>query len=109
MQHLLQLQQLSKEIEALGIRAAAISVEPVRGKGGAVAGQELRYPLLSDAKLTVSDAYRVTAKGEGFSRPAVFLIDPEGRIRFGRVGVPHGPFDAQALENAVALVREGKR
>jgi allophanate hydrolase subunit 2 len=37
------------------------------------------------------------------------LIDPEGRIRFGRVGVPHGPFDAQALENAVALVREGKR
>jgi peroxiredoxin len=51
-----------------------------------------RYPVLTDSELTAIDRYGVADPGETdddgrrIARPALFLLDREGVVRFAHVG-----------------------
>ena len=47
----------------------------------------LKYPVLSDSLRTFINAYDVLHPQEGISRPAAFIIDREGNIRWEFVGM----------------------
>jgi peroxiredoxin Q/BCP len=75
------------EFSKRGIRVAAISVDPVqvnlwlREKAG------LTFPLLSDPEAKVIRPYdllhiRGSPKGVDIARPAEFLVDPSGTVRW---------------------------
>ena len=46
----------------------------------------LRFPLLSDADLSVATAYGVAMEGRDIAIPAVFVVDRQGLIRFRKIG-----------------------
>lgn len=104
--HLLQLQQHQSKLKAVGAFALALSVEPGTTTQGFRNSNKLSYPILCDANHKVSDQYRTYSADDKFSKPALFLIDREGVIRLGRIGVAHGPFDDAALQDAINLLKK---
>ena len=44
--------------------------------------QDLPFPMLSDIKRELSNALGILDKSEGVSQRAIFIVDPEGMIRF---------------------------
>ena len=80
-------QQRLPEFETRGIRVVAISVDPP--KINRRQGQKLgyTYTFLSDPKAEVIRRYDLLHRGAGpkgtdIARPAEFLIDPSGTIRW---------------------------
>ncbi|PYL22921.1 MAG: hypothetical protein DMF37_11065 [Verrucomicrobia bacterium] len=80
-------QQRLPEFESRGIRVVAISVDPP--KINRRQGQKLgyTYTFLSDPKAEVIRRYDLLHRGAGpkgtdIARPAEFLIDPSGTIRW---------------------------
>ena len=63
---------------------------------------QVPFPVLSDADHAVSETYNVyNLLGDGLATPAVFVIDPAGRIVWNQIGRPtrvHVP-TATILEN----------
>ena len=57
---------------------------------GAAEQARLPFPLLSDVDLTAIDAYDVRhhdePKGRQIARPAIFLLDRRGVVRYAYVG-----------------------
>jgi peroxiredoxin (alkyl hydroperoxide reductase subunit C) len=47
--------------------------------------KEVQYPVLSDYTKSVSRAYDVLNEEKGFANRGVFLIDPEGMVRYASV------------------------
>jgi peroxiredoxin len=72
------------ELRALGLAAAALSVDtPERSRAVAVE-LGLPFPLLCDPERRVVAAYGVFNRGEkgGIAYPATFVLDRERRVRF---------------------------
>ena len=70
-----------------GIRVVAVSVDPVSVSRTLAEKAGLTFPLLSDPEQKVIRSYdllhiRGGPKGVSIARPAEFLIDPTGTVRF---------------------------
>jgi peroxiredoxin len=80
-------QQRLSDFDARGIRVVAISVDPVDTNQRHCRKMGFTYPFLSDAKAEVIRRYDLLHRGAGpkgadISRPAEFLIDSAGIIRW---------------------------
>jgi peroxiredoxin 2/4 len=80
------------DFEAIGADVLGISTDSVfshrawlqtpRDKGGVA---DLRYPLASDQTKDVSRAYGVLIENQGIALRGLFVIDPEGTLRYAVV------------------------
>ena len=80
------------DFEAIGADVLGISTDSVfshrawlqtpRDKGGVA---DLRYPLASDQTKDVSRAYGVLIENQGIALRGLFVIDPEGILRYAVV------------------------
>jgi len=72
---------------AFGAEVLAISAESPGRSEAYLRSHPLPYPTLVDADHTVFDAYDVTSRLISLGqRPALFVIDAEGVVRFEEVG-----------------------
>lgn len=76
-----------EEIRTSGGEVLAISVDSPEENAGVVQRLGLDFPVLSDPELKAIDAYDLrhedaVVEGTDVARPAVFLIDREGIIRW---------------------------
>ncbi len=72
---------------ALGAEVLAISAEGPERSESYLRSHPLPYPTLVDAEHEVFDAYDVTSRLISLGqRPALFVIDAEGVVRFEEVG-----------------------
>ncbi|GGO91714.1 hypothetical protein GCM10012280_40230 [Wenjunlia tyrosinilytica] len=70
----------------LGADVWAISPQGLRTHAEFARSNNLRMPLLADTGRTVAHAFGVTAPGVGIRR-SVFLIGPDGRVRWQHVAL----------------------
>ena len=76
-----------EKFEALGARVIAIAPEGVDGLSRYPNGGEFPFPLLGDENHGTFDAYDVANRALSLGqRPAVFVIDRDGIVRFDSVG-----------------------
>jgi peroxiredoxin (alkyl hydroperoxide reductase subunit C) len=80
-------QKALPEFEARRIRVAAISVDPPETSRELAGSQGYTFPLLSDPSLETIRRYGVAHEegrvdGEDIARPAEFLIDAGGTVRW---------------------------
>jgi peroxiredoxin Q/BCP len=72
---------------ALGAEVLAISAESRERSEAYLRSHPLPYPTLVDADHEVFDAYDVTSRMMSLGqRPALFVIDADGIVRFEEVG-----------------------
>jgi peroxiredoxin Q/BCP len=86
---------------ALGAEVLAISAESPARSESYLRSHPLPYPTLVDADHEVFDAYDVTSRLISLGqRPALFVIDAEGIVRFEEVGAQQYniPPDDKVLE-----------
>jgi thioredoxin-dependent peroxiredoxin len=86
---------------ALEAEVLAISAESPERSEAYLRSHPLPYPTLVDADHTVFDAYEVTSRLMSLGqRPALFVIDAEGVVRFEEVGAQQYniPPNEQVLE-----------
>lgn len=79
------MQSRIEEIRAEDAEVLAISTDTVEDTAAAFRSQGLTFPVLADPELQAVDAYGVRhslggIEGDDIARPAVFVIDREGRI-----------------------------
>ncbi len=80
---------LKGEFDKRGVKAIAISVDPIEdhrgwaGDIGEIGGTDLNFPIIADPDRTVSELYDMIHPGEGdtSSVRSVFIIDPENKVR----------------------------
>jgi mycoredoxin-dependent peroxiredoxin len=88
-----------------GIRVAAISVDPAETSRDWASRSGYTFTILSDPKLDAIHKYDVAVDEEGIARPAEFLVDANGVVRWrnltGDYYVRARP--AQVLEAAKGL------
>jgi peroxiredoxin len=80
-------QRRLSEFEARGVRVVGISVDPPEINRRQSQKQGYTFPLLSDAKMHVIRRYdvlhpRAGPKGGDIARPAEFLLDSNGIVRW---------------------------
>ncbi len=89
-----QLRQHYPEFEQHGAQIVAISSESQEGGAKLKSELDLPFPVLADADRQVIETYGVfhedEPKGRAISRPATFVIDPTGAIRYRYVGEDAG-------------------
>ncbi len=81
--------QLKSEFDKRGVKAIAISVDPIEdhrgwaGDIGEVGGTDLNFPIIADPDRTVSIMYDMLHPGEDdvSSVRSVFIIDPSNKVR----------------------------
>jgi thioredoxin-dependent peroxiredoxin len=80
---------LKDEFDKRGVKAIAISVDPVEshtawaGDIAAVGGTALNFPIIADPSREVSQAYDMIHPGEGDTSTvrSVFIVDPNNKVR----------------------------
>jgi len=80
---------LKDEFDARGVKAIAISVDPLEshqgwaGDIGDVGGTDLNFPIVADPTRAVSELYDMIHPGEGDTSTvrSVFIIDPADKVR----------------------------
>lgn len=96
-----------EELSALGAQVLAISVDG--GPDGTKLKTKLRFPfaVLSDPEHTVIDRYAgieaELRQGVAIGKPATFVLDPTGRIRWFHVGEDFA--DRPLVEEVIEQVR----
>ena len=86
---------------ALGAEVLAISAESPARSEAYLRSHPLPFPTLVDEKHAVFDAYDVTSRLISLGqRPALFVVDAEGAVRFEEVGAQQYniPPDDKVLE-----------
>jgi len=75
------------EFERFGAQILGISVDSIYCHGAWAAVRGLRFPLLADfePKGEVARLYKVYREPDGFSERALYVVDPEGIIRYAHV------------------------
>ena len=85
----------------------AVSAEPLEVAREAAREASLPYPVLSDADLAAIDRFGLghldEPAGRRVARPAAFILDRRGTVRFGHVG--EHPHDRPAI-GAILLALE---
>ena len=82
------MQSRLNENRAQGGKVVAICADSVEKNLDVSRQQKLFFPILSDLDLTATDAYGLRHKkgnpmeGRDISRPAIFLLDAEGIVRW---------------------------
>jgi len=82
------LQSRLQEIRNHGGRVVAVCVDSVEKNRGVVEQLKLDFPILADTDFVTTDAYGLRHKlgnpmeGRDISRPAIFLLDSEGIVRW---------------------------
>ncbi|MFC1525183.1 peroxiredoxin family protein [Candidatus Latescibacterota bacterium] len=81
---LVQLQELTSELDSLGYQVLAVSPGPAEDLIKAATRSGVTFPLLADPGLKVSQAFGLAfgAPGRELPVPAVYVLDREGRIHF---------------------------
>lgn len=105
----LQLRSYSEDLnafEALGATVLCLSPQDVESHEAFARANDLRVPLLADLGSKVGEAYSILGP-LGFYRRSVFVVDPEGIVRFVRrslSSLTYVPAD-QLLEAVRATLR----
>ena len=95
-----------EQIDGLDAEVVGISPQDVESHDRFIAEHGLTVPLAADVDKSVSASYGVLAPGGGFVRRAIFVIDPEGIIRYRKVAlVGLGFEDADDLGSALDQAR----
>jgi peroxiredoxin len=81
------LQTYYEQIQGLNAEVIALSADPQVTARQTVLDLGLRYPVLSDSLRTSINAYDVLHPQEGIARPAAFIVDREGIIRWQFIGM----------------------
>ncbi|HXF63411.1 MAG TPA: peroxiredoxin [Caldilineaceae bacterium] len=97
-----------EEFRKYGAVLLGISVDSIYSHGAWALLRGLQFPLLSDfePKGAVARRYNVYRERDGFSERALYVVDPEGIIRYAHVSpqLPHIP-DIYELFDALARIR----
>ena len=83
----MELEESIAEFEDNGIGLLAISVDAPATAAKMVDRHDLTYPLLSDVDLAAITAYDVKHPLLNLAKPAVFVLDSDGVIRWEQTGV----------------------
>ena len=76
-----------ERFEELGAAVVAVSAESVKAAGSYLDRHPLPFPIVVDADHEMFDAYDVTSRALSLGqRPAVFVIDGDGVVRFDSIG-----------------------
>jgi len=95
-----------EQIDALDAEVVGISPQDVDSHERFIAEHGLTVPLAADVDKSVAKAYGVLGPGGAFVRRAIFVIDPEGVIRYRKVAlVGLGFEDADDLHAALDRAR----
>ncbi len=95
-----------EQIDGLDAEVVGISPQDVESHDKFIAEHGLTVPLAADVDKSVSASYGVLAPGGSFVRRAIFVIDPEGIIRYRKVAlVGLGFEDADDLGSALDQAR----
>jgi peroxiredoxin len=82
------------------IRPFGVNPASVKSHGAYAAKLGLPFPLLSDAGLEISRAYRtLKPDGSGIAR-SVCLIDRDGRVLYSQAGAPGADIVLESLSTA---------
>jgi len=90
-----------------GASILAVAPEPVAAVERYVSHHPVPFTLVSDAEHTAFDAYDVASRAMSLGqRPALFVIDGDGIVRFDSVGTQQWqiPANRQVLAVLAALV-----
>ena len=91
-----------EKIDDLDAEVIGISPQDVESHERFIAEHGLTVPLAADVDKSVARAYGVLAPGGSFVRRAIFVVDPEGVIRYRKVAlVGLGFEDADDLHSAL--------
>lgn len=84
------IQEIYHEFEKRGAKAVVILAESLRRMEAFMEKHQYPFPVLSDVRRTASKEYgvyvRVNFESVNMARPACFIVDPEGTIRYVYVG-----------------------
>ena len=95
-----------EQIDDLDADVVGISPQDVDSHENFIAEHGLTVPLAADVDKSVAKSYGVLAPGGGFVRRAIFVIDPEGVVRYRKVAlVGLGFEDADDLRSALDSAR----
>ena len=80
---------LKDEFDKRGVKAIAISVDPIESHNGwaqdiaEVGGTDLNFPLIADSDRKVSELYDMIHPGEGDTSTvrSVFIVNPKNKVR----------------------------
>lgn len=87
MNQLVQLAAALPQFQARRAELIALAVQDQAGAKSAAAMSGATYPILADPEHRAADAYGVYNRlGDGLATPAVFIIDPSGRIVWSYIG-----------------------
>jgi peroxiredoxin Q/BCP len=75
-----------EEIEGLDADVVGISPQDIESHRNFTTEHGLTVPLVADVDKEVADAYGVLGPG-GFVRRAIFIVDPDGAIRYRKVAL----------------------
>jgi peroxiredoxin Q/BCP len=94
-----------EELDGLDAEIVGISPQDVDSHERFISEHGLTVPLAADPDLSVADAYGVKGPG-GFVRRSIFVVDPEGTIRYRKVAlVGLGYEDVGDLREALSEAR----
>lgn len=81
-----ELQKSYKDIKDTGAELIAISADPVVDAQRAAVEMKLSYPILSDPSKGMITSWGVLHPQEGIARPAMFIVNKQGRIVWKYIG-----------------------
>ncbi len=82
----MELQSDLSKINALKAQVVAVSADNLDTALNTKASLRLKFTILPDPNKEVIRRYSVLHPDEGIARPAVFIIDKEGVVRFHYIG-----------------------
>lgn len=95
-----------EELDGLDAEVVGISPQDVGSHERFIAEHRLTVPLAADVDLAVAGAYGVKGPGGKFVRRSIFIVDPEGTVRYRKVAlVGLGYEGASDLREALAEAR----
>lgn len=95
-----------EELEGLDADVVGISPQDVETHERFISENGLNVPLAADVGMSVADAYGVRGPGGKFVRRAIFIVDPEGLVRYRNVPLVGLSYeDTGDLRDALAEAR----
>jgi len=76
------MEQRLRDFDSAGIRVAAISVDPPDDSRVLAQAKGYTFTLLSDPDMKTITQYDLVDPLDGVARPAEFLVDPSGVVRW---------------------------
>jgi peroxiredoxin Q/BCP len=95
-----------EDLDQLDAQVVGISPQDVDSHERFISEHGLTVPLAADTDLDVAGAYGVKAPGGKFVRRSIFIVDPDGKVRYRKVAlVGLGYEDTTDLRDALAEAR----